>query len=138
MKQTKTEAGTRSVELDPATVKVLRDHRRAQAECRLAVGPGWRDSAGLIFTEVDGAELHPGRLSELWRILVKAKAPSAKVLVIRLHDLRHSHAMAAGVRPDIVAKRLSHSSVVFTLSTNAHVYEGHQREALERMLGPSR
>ncbi len=146
MKAPKSDSGHRSVELDPATVKVLREHRRTQAERRLAVGPGWRDPDGLLFTEVDGSVLRPGRLSELWRILVSAKAPGAEVPVIRLHDLRHSHAtqlLAAGVRPDIVAKRLGHSSVVFTLSTYAHVYEGDQRaaagkDARHRMLGTSR
>jgi integrase len=139
-KATKSDSGRRTVELDPATLKVLRDQHRSQSERRLAIGPGWRDRSGLVFTEVDGSPIRPGRLTELWRALVRRHASAAGVGVIRLHDLRHSHAtqcLAGGMRPDIVTKRLGHSSVAFTLSTYAHVYEGDQRAALAKMLGTS-
>jgi integrase len=64
-------------------------------------------------------------------------ARTVEVPVIRLHDLRHSHAtqlLAAGVRPDVVTKRLGHSSVAFTLQAYGHVYDGDQRAALDRLL----
>jgi integrase len=137
-KATKSDSGNRSIELDSDTVKMLRDHRRAQAERRLLVGPGWRDRAGLVFTEVDGSPIELSRLTSRWRSLTRTHAAAAGVAVIRLHDLRHSHAtqlLAAGARPEVVTKRLGHSSVAFTLSTYAHVYEGDQRAALKRMLG---
>jgi integrase len=69
---------------------------------------------------------------------VSRHAAAVGVKVIRMHDLRHSHAtqlLAAGVRPDVVTKRLGHSSVAFTLQTYGHVYEGAQRAALNPMLG---
>ena len=53
-----------------------------------------------------------------------------------VHDLRHSHAtqlLAVGARPDVVSKRLGHSSVAFTLSTYAHVLEGDQRASVARL-----
>jgi integrase len=137
-KTPKSDSGQRSVELDSATVRILRDHERAQKEQRLLIGPGWRNHDGLVFTAADGSPLRPGRLTELWRMLVREGAKKADVAVIRLHDLRHSHAtqlLGAGVRPDVVTKRLGHSSVAFTLQTYGHVYEGDQRAALERMLG---
>ena len=49
----KTAKGSRVIELDPATVAVLREHRRVQAAERLLVGSGWRDH-GLVFCRVDG------------------------------------------------------------------------------------
>ncbi len=39
----KSEAGERSMALDPATIEALRAWRRQQAEERLAIGPGWHD-----------------------------------------------------------------------------------------------
>jgi hypothetical protein len=41
--------------------------------------------------------------------------------------------LAVGARPDVVSKRLGHSSVAFTLSTYAHVLEGDQRASVARL-----
>ncbi|MDH3753746.1 MAG: tyrosine-type recombinase/integrase [Acidimicrobiia bacterium] len=51
---------------------------------------------------------------------------------IRLHDLRHSHAtalLAAGVNVRVVADRLGHASVAFTIDCYGHSLPGQQREA---------
>lgn len=133
----KSDAGRRLVELDPDTIAVLKDHRRKQLELRLLVGPGWQDKVGLVFTEPDGRPVDPDRVTGRWRDLVRVAAPKAGVPVIRCHDLRHSHAtqlLASGTRPDIVTKRLGHSSVAFTLATYGHVYEGDERAAMSRLL----
>ena len=56
--------------------------------------------------------------------------------MIRLHDLRHSHAtqlLAAGTRVDIVTERLGHESIAFTLSQYVHRYAGDQRNALAQL-----
>jgi len=133
----KSDAGRRLVELDPATVALLKDHRRAQLELRLLVGAGWQDKIGLVFTEPDGQPMKPERVTGRWRDLVAVAAPKVGLPVIRCHDLRHSHAtqlLAAGTRPDVVTKRLGHSSVAFTLATYGHVYEGDERTAMARLL----
>jgi integrase len=138
MKLPKSDAGRRVVELDSATVKVLTMHRRRQAEWQLACGPGWRNAEGRVFTTPDGSPIELDYVSDRWRTLARIHAPAIGVAVIRLHDLRHSHAtqlLAAGGRPDVVAKRLGHASVAFTLATYGHVYEGDQRAALDRLLG---
>lgn len=54
----KTDAGRRTVALDPRTVAVMRVHRKAQMAERLAAGPAWTDS-GLVFTREDGRPLPP-------------------------------------------------------------------------------
>ena len=54
----KTEAGRRQVSLDERTVAALREHRRDQAEERLAFGTGYTD-LGLVFEQVDGSPLVP-------------------------------------------------------------------------------
>ena len=61
------------------------------------------------------------------------KLPSghAKVPVIRLHDLRHTHAtllLTAREPVDIVSERLGHASPVITETVCAHVLPGSQRK----------
>ena len=135
-KQPKSDAGRRVVEVDEELVDLLRRHRQAQRERRLAFGPGWRDEHGLVFVEIAGEAIHPDRLSKKWSDLARRQAKPLGLSPIRLHDLRHSHAtalLAAGVRADVVSARLGHSSVAFTLSTYAHRSEGDQRAALARL-----
>ena len=76
------------------------------------------------------------RLTRPGESLVMPPRPTC-VCVCRKHDPRHSHAtqlLAAGTCPDVVTKRLGHSSVAFTLDTYRHVYEGDQSAALKRMV----
>lgn len=52
--------------------------------------------------------------------------------LIRLHDLRHSHAsilLAENVHPKIVSERLGHSSIELTLRTYSHVIPSLQESA---------
>lgn len=139
-KAPKSGAGARQVELDDETVEVLRGHRKAQLELRMKLGAGWRDN-GLVFCGLDGSPMVPNRVTERWRALAKKTAPAVGLPTIRLHDLRHSHAtqlLAAAVRPDVVTERLGHSSVAFTLSQYAHVYEGDQKAAMNQLMARRR
>ena len=55
---------------------------------------------------------------------------------IRFHDLRHAFAslmLSQGVRVDLVAQMLGHSSPMQTLQTYAHLMPGDQEEAVRRM-----
>ena len=98
----KTAAGVRAVALDRHTVKVLREHRRRQADQRdrrLAAGKNWHDS-GYVFVRKDGTPIHPGYASTRFRLLIKR----ALLLPVRLHDLRHgaaslAHEAGADLRP---------------------------------------
>ncbi|MCZ7525752.1 MAG: site-specific integrase [Acidimicrobiia bacterium] len=135
VKEPKSDAGRRTVELDGPLVDVLRRHRQAQLERRLALGEGWRDH-DLVFCEVDGSPIHPDRLSRRWTDLVRRHAPGLDMPAIRFHDLRHSHChqlLDAGVRPDVVTERLGHSSVAFTLQQYGHRWAGDQRSGLARL-----
>lgn len=119
LSEVKTDNARCSIALDAATVAMLRQHRRTQAEWRLAVGPGWTDS-GLVFTEVDGRPLDPGKVTKTFHSLVlRSGLPD-----VDLHGLRHSHAahpLMAGVPALTVSKRLGHSSVVFTQDRYGHL-----------------
>jgi integrase len=54
--------------------------------------------------------------------------------VIRLHDLRHTHAtllLLAREPVHVVSQRLGHASPVVTMTVYAHVLPGSQREAAD-------
>jgi integrase len=135
----KTPRGRRSVALDVTTARALREHRKRQAEERLAVGPAYQ-AGDLLFCREDGAPLAPGRVSH------RFAETSRRVGLppIRLHDLRHTHAtmaLAAGVHPKTVSERLGHSSVSLTLDLYSHAIPALQEEAADRIAGllfPSR
>jgi integrase len=55
--------------------------------------------------------------------------------LIRLHDLRHTHAtllLADGVPVKVVSERLGHASATITLTVYEHVHPGMGREAADR------
>jgi hypothetical protein len=54
--------------------------------------------------------------------------------VIRLHDLRHTHAtllLAAGEPVKVVSERLGHASATITLTVYQHVHPGMGRQAAD-------
>ena len=123
----KTAKSKRSIALDPATVAVLRCHRIAQLEERLAWG-GLHQDRDLVFAREDGAPLHPEAIGRALRRIAKA----AGVRPVRTHDLRHGWATAAleaGVHPKVVSDRLGHSKVSVTLDVYSHVAPAVEEEA---------
>jgi len=127
----KTAKAKRSIALDPATLRALREHKKRQDAERDLVGDGWTDS-GSVFTYPDGRTLHPDHLMVVFRRLVE----NAGLPLIRLHDVRHTAAtlaLAAGVHPKVVQERLGHSSIGITLDTYSHVVPGMQADAAAKV-----
>lgn len=114
---TKTETGTRTIQLPPSTAKRLSDrHKNSVGE--------W------IFPNLYKPELpiNPNtaykRMKELLEI---AELPS-----IRFHDLRHTfatHALTSGVDAKTLSRILGHTNASFTLDTYTHVTTDMQRRA---------
>lgn len=130
-RQPKTRLSKRSVALSPATVTLLRRHRREQLEARLRAGSAYQDR-DLVFASAVGTPLEPGTILRTWARVVAA----AGVGHVRWHDLRHAHAtlmLAAGVHPKIVSERLGHASVNITLDTYSHVVPGLQEAAAAQL-----
>ena len=61
---------SRTVSLDRDTLTVLREHRRRQAEERLAAGSAWTDTGGLVFTSRWGEPLCPDTVMALMTKLI--------------------------------------------------------------------
>ncbi len=122
----KTAKGRRSIALDAATVAQLRAHRVRQLEERVAWG-GAFDDQDLVFCKEDGSPVHPERLTIMFGRLSEA----AGLPHIRLHDLRHSYAMAAlaaGVPVKVVSDRLGHANVGITSDLYLHVPDEMDRD----------
>ena len=67
---------------------------------------------------------------------LKATAKETGVKVIRLHDLRHSHAsllIEMGFSPLVIADRLGHEKITTTLQIYSHLYPNKQAEVAEKL-----
>src|ERR1017187_3696404 len=124
----------RVVDLDPATVAVLRAWRRERGAMALQL---MRNDA-VVFGNHEGQFRQPERFSHLFR---EAQTRCARMLGedappgIRLHDLRHTHAtilLRDRENVKVVSERLGHANVTVTLSYYAHVMPGDQRQAAAR------
>ena len=127
----KTARSVRPVALSPNTVKVLREHRAAQVEYRLSLGPAYADH-GLVFPSATGRPTDDSNLRQTFRRLLR----QAELPAIRFHDLRHTAAtlmLRSGVHPKVVSERLGHATVSITLDTYSHVTPDMQREAAEAL-----
>lgn len=130
-RQPKTRLSRRAIALSPATVTLLRQQRRQQAEGRLLAGSVYQDR-DLVFASAVGTPIEPGTILRTWtRVLA-----TAGVGHVRWHDLRHAHAtlmLASGVHPKVVSERLGHASIAITLDTYSHVLPGLQAAAAAQL-----
>ncbi|WP_369256593.1 tyrosine-type recombinase/integrase [Geodermatophilus amargosae] len=92
----------------------------------------------MVLGDLDGTHRHPERFSRRFTAQV-ARARKAlgeeRLPVIRLHDLRHTHAtllLADGVPVKVVSERLGHANATITLTVYQHVHPGMGREAADR------
>ena len=127
----KTAKGRRSVALDPETVEMLKRQATQQLADQVKKGDAWSDT-GLVFTKADGEAWHPEVVSRFFRAAVKRSL----LPVIRLHDLRHTHAtlaLRAGIHPKVISERLGHATIAITLDTYSHAIPAMQEEAAVRI-----
>jgi len=121
----------RVVDLDPATVAVLRAHRKARGEMHLSHA---RPDA-LAFGDIEGNHRNGEHVSRQFaRDIARCRETLGgdALPAIRLHDLRHTHAtilLTAREPMHVVSQRLGHASAVVTMTVYAHVLPGSQREA---------
>jgi integrase len=109
----KTAASKRLVWLDPDTIALLREHRRAQLKQRMLMGEAWQDN-DLIFCRDDGTPWPPDLVSRRFKTIARA----AGLPAISLKDGgRHTAASLsrdAEVDPEIRQKTLGHTNAAMT------------------------
>jgi len=106
---TKTEKSRRTLALPQSAVAALREHRKHQAEARLAAGPMWQDT-GLVFTSSVGTPLDASHVRRDFRSLCK-KAGIEGIWAPR--ELRHtfvSTSSESGVAVEEIAHLAGHAS----------------------------
>jgi integrase len=120
----------RVVDLDDDGAAVLRVHRKDRGSMALPL----ITAGSLVFGDIEGGHRNPEHTS---RQFVRDVERCRKALgedavpVIRLHDLRHTHAtllLLAREPVHVVSQRLGHASPMVTLTIYAHVMPGSQRE----------
>jgi integrase len=127
----KTESGKRSIPLSPDVIKVLKEHRKNQAEEKLFFGQDYQDR-GFVFAMEDGRPVDP-RNFDCWHtaILEEAGLPH-----VRVHDLRHSVASIladAGEDPETLRALLGHSRTSTTMDLYCHASDNGKRRAITRL-----
>ena len=124
----KTVRSRRVVALSQSAVESLRQHRVAQQEHRLRLGPVFEDH-DLVFPSVVGTPLNPSNIYREWKKITTEAGVS-----MRFHDLRHASAtlaLDAGVNVRVLSDRLGHSNTSTTLDVYAHAVAGADAAAAE-------
>lgn len=110
---------------------ILKRQAAAQAQQKLIAGPYWQEQ-GFVFTRDDGRPLSPHTVYHNYKRVVTSLGIPER----RLHDLRHSYAVAALLSGDdikTVQNTLGHATAAFTLDVYGHVTDQMQRASAERM-----
>ena len=118
---TKTEKSRRTLALRQRAVAALREHRKWQAEARLAAGPLWQDT-GLVFTSSLGTALDASHVRRDFRGLYK-KAGIEGVWAPR--ELRHTFVSVmseSGVAVEEIAHLAGHASSRTTETIYRHEF----------------
>jgi integrase len=130
---------SRDVQIDARTVAALRTWRKVQAEERLAWGPAYQDTEGIVFTREDGSRLSPNAVSKAF---LRAQA-GLRLPRLTFHDMRHTHITillrgdrGKGIEPrpvpvHIVAKRAGHKDATVTLAVYADVIPDDDASAVD-------
>ena len=130
-KSPKTERSRRVVVLPAFATELLRAHKIEQAKARLKHSPIYNDN-DLVIPKENGEPWSPDVFSTAFASFIRR----SKLLHVRFHDLRHSHAtqlFQQGVHPKIVSERLGHSNIAITLDTYSHVLPGMQEDAAQKI-----
>lgn len=130
----------RSLDLDPETIALIRSFVIRTNQERLERGEGRMADEDLLFVNEKGSPIHPDRVSKLFdaslRRFNRDRPNNERLRVIRLHDLRHTHAshlIDAGVNVKVCSERLGHASIQITLDIYGHLLPTSQRQAVERL-----
>lgn len=124
---------TRVIVPAPWVMQLLKIQKVRQAEWRLKAGSAWEKS-DLAFTDELGQFLW---IHNVYRDFKKI-VTSIGLPQVRLHDLRHSYAIAsiqAGDDIKTVQSNLGHATTAFTLDVYGHVASQMKQASADRMEG---
>ena len=121
----------RYIPMAPSVVKLFTLQRQRQERLRKELGLSWQD-CGMVFTNPTGGYLSSRTVYDCFkRLAKKIGAPNARV-----HDLRHTYAMAcieSGVDIKTLQENLGHATAAFTLEVYGHVSRQMQINSANRL-----
>ncbi len=127
----KTKKARRTIDLPASCVATLKEHRRAQTEERLHVGPDW-EATGLVLCTHRGRPLSQRNVLRAFKPVLSR----AGVRDVPFHALRHTCAsllLARNVHPKVVQERLGHATVAMTLDIYSHLIPSMGRAAADQL-----
>ena len=110
---------------------LLKRHRAEQSAMRLRMGADWHDG-NFVFCNELGEPLSAHTVYNNYKRI----AASIGLSESRMHDLRHSYAVAAIMSGDnikTVQENLGHATAAFTLDVYGHVTEQMKQDSADRM-----
>jgi len=131
VKEPKTEAGIRTIDVPQPLMAKLKQHKTNCAKHQLAMGRLYTVS-DYIIVHSDGKPVYPEYLSQLLTKLQK-KAGLPKC---RFHDLRHlcaSIMLRQGVNVKVAQERLGHKDITTTMNIYSHVLPSSAKEAADKI-----
>lgn len=148
IKKPKTKASIRRITLPPECFDMLREWKNQQRELSLSVGSKWTGYRGkefdknYIFIRTDdsiGSIMYIDTPSKKFVDFLKlynssVSAPEEKLPIIRLHDLRHTHAtmlIGRNVNIETIAERLGHANPSVTLDIYGHALKSMDKVAAD-------
>jgi len=134
--------GKRTIKISPQTAKLLKAHKKHQAELKMKNRTRYHDF-GLVFAKewehLSGKRDtlgHPLQKNNIGQREFAKIIKAAEVKRIKFHGMRHTCAtllLRAGEAPHVVAERLGHKDVQITMNIYAHVLPDMQEAAAEKM-----
>jgi integrase len=135
----KTGHSRRTIAFGAALADTLRQHRKAQLETRLKLGPAWQQNDLVVCGEY-GQLLRPSKVTARFTPILRVMEEDGVLTTTAatFHTLRHTHAtllLRAGKPVGWVSKRLGHSKVQITLDYYSHVIPGDDEALAETFDG---
>lgn len=128
---TKNNSSERVVKTDNEIIKLLIEYKMKYNANKVKAGDRWTDT-GYIFTQWNGAPIHPGSITSWFSKFVKKH----HLPPMSVHTLRHTNAtllIANGTDLRTVSKRLGHSNMSTTGNIYAHAIKSADERAADTL-----